>query len=297
MDVPAHTVSELQTRLRARGLSPVEALTALEARSAAMDPQMHGYLWRGIEGARGEAESADVSLARGGVPVAIKDLINVRGQPCTCGSKILEPYRANYDATVITKLRAAGAIPFGRLNMDEVAMGSSTENSAFGPTLNPWDRSRIPRGSSGGSAAVVAADAAFVALGSDTGGSIRQPAALCGCVGLKTTYGRVSRFGLVAFASSLDQIGPLTKTVRDAALLLNVIAGKDPLDSTSLDESTPDYSGQLGREIKGLKLGLPREYFIEGIDPQVNRAVQAAIRHYASLGAEIIEVSLPHTEH
>ena len=297
MDLPALSVTELQARLRARELSPVEAVTALEARIAAIDPQIHGYLWRDFESARREAESADVSLPLGGVPVAIKDLINVRGQPCTCGSKILAPYRANYDATVITKLRAAGAIPFGRLNMDEFAMGSSTENSAFGPTLNPWDTSRIPGGSSGGSAAVVAADTAFAALGSDTGGSIRQPAALCGCVGLKTTYGRVSRFGLVAFASSLDQIGPLTKTVRDAALLLKVIAGKDPLDSTSLDESTPDYCAQLGREIKGLKLGLPREYFIEGIDPQVNSAVQAAIRHYESLGAEIIEVSLPHTEH
>lgn len=297
MDLPALSVSELQARLRSRELSPVEALIALEARIAAIDPQIHGYLWRDFESARRLAESADVSLPLGGVPLAIKDLISVQSQPCTCGSKILAPYRANYDATVITKLRAAGAIPFGRLNMDEFAMGSSTENSAFGPTLNPWDRSRIPGGSSGGSAAVVAADLAFAALGSDTGGSIRQPAALCGCVGLKTTYGRVSRFGLVAFASSLDQIGPLTKTVRDAGLLLNAIAGKDSLDSTCLDEPVPDYTVLLGREIKGLKLGLPREYFIEGIDPQVNAAVHAAIRHYESLGAEIIEVSLPHTEH
>lgn len=297
MDLPALSVSELQARLRSRELSPVEALTALEARIAAIDPQIHGYLSRDFEGALRLAESADVSLPLGGVPVAIKDLINVRSQPCTCGSKILLPYRASYDATVITKLRAAGAIPFGRMNMDEFAMGSSTENSAFGATLNPWDTSRIPGGSSGGSAAAVAADTAFAALGSDTGGSIRQPAALCGCVGLKTTYGRVSRFGLVAFASSLDQIGPLTKTVRDAALLLNAIAGKDPLDSTCLDEPVPDYTAPLGREIRGVRLGLPREYFIEGIDPQVNAAVHAAIRHYQSLGAEIVEVSLPHTEH
>jgi aspartyl-tRNA(Asn)/glutamyl-tRNA(Gln) amidotransferase subunit A len=181
--------------------------------------------------------------------------------------------------------------------MDEFAMGSSTENSAYGPARNPLDVRCVPGGSSGGSAAAVAAGITPIALGSETGGSVRQPAAFCGVVGVKPTYGRVSRYGLVAFASSLDQIGPLTKTVRDAALLLNVIAGKDPLDSTSLDESTPDYCGQLGREIKGLKLGLPREYFIEGIDPQVNGAVQAAIRHYESLGAEIIEVSLPHTEH
>ena len=176
-------------------------------------------------------------------------------------------------------------------------MGSSTENSAFGPTLNPWDTSRIPGGSSGASAAVVAAAEAFASLGSDTGGSIRQPAALCGCVGVKPTYGRVSRFGLVAFASSLDQIGPFTKTVRDSGLLLNALAGKDPLDSTSLDEPVPDYTGLLGRDVKGLKLGLPKEYFIAGIDPQVEAAVRAAIRHYESLGAEIVDVSLPHTEH
>jgi aspartyl-tRNA(Asn)/glutamyl-tRNA(Gln) amidotransferase subunit A len=176
-------------------------------------------------------------------------------------------------------------------------MGSSTENSAFGRTRNPWDTARVPGGSSGGSAAVVAADEAFAALGSDTGGSIRQPAALCGCVGLKPTYGRVSRFGLVAFASSLDQIGPFTKTVRDAALLLNVISGRDPQDSTSLAEPVPDYTATLGRDVKGLRIGLPREYFIDGVDPQVNAAVRAAIKHYESLGAEIVEVSLPHTEY
>ena len=216
---------------------------------------------------------------------------------CSCGSKILDGYRATYDATVIKMLRAAGAIPFGRCNMDEFAMGSSTENSAFGRSCNPWDPSRVPGGSSGGSAAVVAANEAFAALGSDTGGSIRQPAALCGCVGLKPTYGRVSRFGLVAFASSLDQIGPFTKTVEDAALVLNAISGRDPLDSTSLEEPVPDYTAQLGQDLKGVKLGMPREYFISGIDPQVDAAVRAAIRHYESLGAEIVEVSLPNTEH
>jgi aspartyl-tRNA(Asn)/glutamyl-tRNA(Gln) amidotransferase subunit A len=206
-------------------------------------------------------------------------------------------YRANYDATVIARLRAAGAIPFGRANMDEFAMGSSTENSAFGPSHNPWDLTRTTGGSSGGSAAVVAADEAFAALGSDTGGSIRQPAALCGIVGVKPTYGRVSRYGLVAFASSLDQIGPFTKTVRDAGLLLNAIAGRDPMDSTSLDQPVPDSTALLGRDILGMKLGMPREYFIEESIRKWDAAVRAAIKHYESLGAEIVEVSLPNTEH
>jgi aspartyl-tRNA(Asn)/glutamyl-tRNA(Gln) amidotransferase subunit A len=210
---------------------------------------------------------------------------------------MLEGYRSPYDATVIRKLRAAGAIPFGRLNMDEFAMGSSTENSAYQRTANPWDLTRIPGGSSGGSAAVVAANEAFASLGSDTGGSIRQPASLCGCVGLKPTYGRVSRFGLIAFASSLDQIGPFTKTVEDSALLLNAIAGHDPMDSTTRAADVPDYTGLLGRDLKGVRIGMPKEYFIEGIDPQVDSAVRAAVRHYESLGAEIVEVSLPHTEY
>ena len=291
------SVSDLQTKLRAKEISPVEVVRALEARIAQIDPQIHGYLSRDFDAALKLAETADVSLPLGGVPIAIKDVINVTGEPCTCASKILVGYRSNYDATVIRKLRAAGAIPFGRTNLDEFAMGSSTENSAFGHTRNPWDTSRIPGGSSGGSAAVVAADEAFAALGSDTGGSIRQPAALCGCVGLKPTYGRVSRFGLVAFASSLDQIGPFTKTVRDAGLLLTAISGRDPQDSTSLNEPVPDYTAGLGGDLKGIRLGLPREYFIEGVDPQVDAAVRAAIKQYEALGAEIVEVSLPHTEH
>ncbi len=291
------TVAELQQKLRAREVSPVEVLDALDARISAVDPQIHGYLSRDVAIARSLAEKADVSLPLGGVPIAIKDVINVTGEPCTAASKILRGYTSTYDATVIARLRAAGAIPFGRCNLDEFAMGSSTENSAFGRTMNPWDLSRVPGGSSGGSAAVVAADEAFAALGSDTGGSIRQPAALCGCVGLKPTYGRVSRFGLIAFASSLDQIGPFAKTVRDAGLLLNAIAGKDPLDSTSLDVPVEDATALLGRDLKGVKLGMPREYFIAGIDPQVDAAVRSAIRHYEGLGAEIVEVSLPHTGH
>ncbi|MCE9520393.1 MAG: Asp-tRNA(Asn)/Glu-tRNA(Gln) amidotransferase subunit GatA, partial [Verrucomicrobia bacterium] len=200
-----------------------------------------------------------------------------------------------YDATVTTKLRQAGAIPFGRLNCDEFAMGSSTENSAFGPSRNPWDHARVPGGSSGGSASAVAANIAIAALGSDTGGSIRQPAAFCGLVGLKPTYGTVSRYGLVAFASSLDQIGPMTKTVEDAAILLNHLAGKDTQDSTSLDQTVPDFTATLGRDIKGLRIGLPKEYFAEGIHPQILDRVQQAVKQLESIGARIEEISLPHT--
>ena len=297
MELSSLSLTDAQASLRAKEVSPAELLRALDARIARVDPQIHGYLSRDLDAALACAEKADVSLPLGGLPIAIKDGINVRGEPCTAASKILQGYRANYDATVIRKLRAAGAIPFGRCNLDEFAMGSSTENSAFGHTRNPWDTTRIPGGSSGGSAAVVAADEAFAALGSDTGGSIRQPAALCGIVGLKPTYGRVSRFGLIAFASSLDQIGPFTKTVRDAGLVLNAIAGRDTQDSTSLDEPVPDHTALLGRDLKGLRLGMPREYFIAGLDPQVDAAVRAAVRHYESLGAEIVEVSLPNTEH
>jgi len=297
MSLTSLSVSDLQQKLRAREASPVEALDALESRIAAVDPSIHGYLSRDYAAARALAEKADVNLPLGGVPIAIKDVINVIGEPCTCASKILLGYKSTYDATVISRLRAAGAIPFGRCNMDEFAMGSSTENSAFGRSCNPWDLARVPGGSSGGSAAVVAADEAYASLGSDTGGSIRQPAALCGIVGLKPTYGRVSRYGLVAFASSLDQIGPFTKTVRDAGLLLNAIAGRDPQDSTSLDVPTEDATALLGRDLKGVKLGMPKEYFISGIDPQVDASIRAAIAKYESLGAEIVEVSLPHTEH
>ena len=297
MSLTSLSITELQQQFRSGAASPVEAVEALEARIAAVDGRIHGYLSRDFATARALAEKADISLPLGGVPIAIKDAINVKGEPCTAGSKILEGYTASYDATVIAKLRAAGAIPFGRCNLDEFAMGSSTENSAYGRTMNPWDFSRIPGGSSGGSAAVVAADEAFAALGSDTGGSIRQPAAHCGCVGLKPTYGRVSRYGLIAYASSLDQIGPFAKTVRDASLVTNVISGRDRMDSTSLDVPVEDSTALLGRDLKGIKLGMPREYFIGGMDPQVDAAVRAAIRHYESLGAEIVEVSLPHTEH
>jgi aspartyl-tRNA(Asn)/glutamyl-tRNA(Gln) amidotransferase subunit A len=231
-----------------------------------------------------------------GVPIAIKDNMLIRGERCTCSSKILENYVATYDATVIQKLRAADAVFIGHTNLDEFAMGSSTENSAFRVTKNPWDLDRIPGGSSGGSAAAVAARMAPLSLGSDTGGSIRQPAALCGILGLKPTYGRVSRFGLVAFASSLDQIGPFATTAQDAALLLQAIAGGDIHDSTSVQKPVPDYAAALSKSIKGLRIGLPKEYFIAGVDPEVDQAVRQAVKALQALGATVKEISLPHTE-
>jgi aspartyl-tRNA(Asn)/glutamyl-tRNA(Gln) amidotransferase subunit A len=288
----------LRAQLRDGSLTPTGLIDDLAAKIAARDSEVGAYLSYDVEAARAEAAAADLSLPLGGIPIAIKDNINVLGQPCTCGSRFLsENYTAPYDATVIRKLRAAGAIPFGRLNMDEFAMGSATENSALQTTRNPRDLTRIPGGSSGGSAASVAAGTAFASLGSDTGGSIRQPASHCGVVGLKPSYGRVSRYGLVAFASSLDQIGPLTHTVEDAALMLQAIAGHDPLDSTSLDLPVPDYTAELNDGVKGLKLGLPKEYFGDGIDPAVRAKVMAAVEKLAAQGAEIVEISLPHTEY
>ncbi|OGW81193.1 MAG: aspartyl/glutamyl-tRNA amidotransferase subunit A [Omnitrophica bacterium RIFCSPHIGHO2_02_FULL_51_18] len=232
-----------------------------------------------------------------GVPIAIKDNICVEGQEASCASKILQNYIAPYNATVIEKLLDAGAVIFGRTNMDEFAFGSSCETSFYGPAKNPWDLARVPGGSSGGSAASVASRTAIAALGSDTGGSIRQPAALCGIVGLKPTYGRVSRYGLIAFASSLDQIGPMTRDVRDSALLLNVIAGYDPKDSTSADVPVPDYTSFLGQSIKGMKIGMPKEYFKEGLSKEVGEAIKSAVKKLEGLGAVVSEVSLPHTEH
>ncbi len=296
-DLPALTIADLQSLLRRKEVSPREVIDSLGARIESVEPKIDAYLSIDFEAAAKEADKVDVDLPLGGVPIAIKDIINVKGQPCTCGSKILANYRSPYDATVIQKLRAAGAVPFGKTNMDEFAMGSSTENSSVKVTRNPWDMSRVPGGSSGGSAAAVAADSAFGGLGTDTGGSIRQPASLCGVVGVKPSYGRVSRFGLVAFASSLDQVGPLTKTVRDSALIMNAMAGHDPQDSTSLNEPVPDYTKNLGRDLKGMRLGLPKEYMIEGIDPQVKSAVDIALKQLQLLGAEIVDVSLPHTDY
>jgi aspartyl-tRNA(Asn)/glutamyl-tRNA(Gln) amidotransferase subunit A len=271
-----------------------------------VDGSIHAFLSHDDADALAQADAADKALAAGvkheenpllGIPVAIKDVLAVKGHPLNCASKILGKFVSPYDGTAIEKLRNAGAIVFGRLNMDEFAMGSSTENSAFGATRNPWDTSRIPGGSSGGSAAAVAADECIASLGTDTGGSIRQPAALCGCVGLKPTYGRISRYGLVAFASSLDQIGPFTKDVLDSAILLEAMSGHDLRDSTSVPEPVPHYSKELTGDIKGLKIGLPKEYMIGGLDAEVNASVKAAVEQLQKLGAEVVEISLPHTDY
>jgi aspartyl-tRNA(Asn)/glutamyl-tRNA(Gln) amidotransferase subunit A len=300
------TISELTAKIRLREVSARAATQQCLDRVAQVDGQVRAFLSFDAADALAQADAIDQSLAAGsaaahrpllGVPVGIKDVLAVKNHPLNCASKILGSFISPYDATVTEKLRAAGAIIFGRLNMDEFAMGSSTENSAFGCTRNPWDLTRIPGGSSGGSAAAVAADEVIAAIGSDTGGSIRQPAALCGCVGLKPTYGRVSRYGLVAFASSLDQIGPFTKDVRDAATLLKVISGPDPRDSTSVAEAVPDYVQALDGNVKGLRLGLPKEYMIGGLDPEVKAAVDAAVKQLESLGATVQEISLPHTEY
>jgi aspartyl-tRNA(Asn)/glutamyl-tRNA(Gln) amidotransferase subunit A len=292
------TLTSLRQKLLAGATTPTAILERLAGEMILRDHAKTGaYLSYDLQSALAEAATVDLNLPLGGIPIAIKDNINVLGQPCTCGSRFLKNFISPYDATVIRKLRAAGAIPFGRMNMDEFAMGSATENSALQLTRNPRDPSRIPGGSSGGSAAAVADLTAIAALGSDTGGSIRQPASHCGVVGLKPSYGRVSRYGLVAFASSLDQIGPITQTVEDAALLLQAISGSDPLDSTCLDAPVPDFLSGLHDGVKGLKLGIPKEYFGEGIHPGVRKNVENAIQHLAAQGAEIVEISLPHTEH
>ncbi|HXJ60053.1 MAG TPA: Asp-tRNA(Asn)/Glu-tRNA(Gln) amidotransferase subunit GatA [Verrucomicrobiae bacterium] len=298
------TLSELTGRLARREVSSREIVQACLDHIRAVDERVHAFLSYDAEDALAQADAADKALAAGashqqqpllGIPISVKDVLAVKRQPLGCGSRILSKFTSPYDATVVEKLKAAGAIVFGRLNMDEFAMGSSTENSAFGPTRNPWDISRIPGGSSGGSAAAVASEQCLVTLGSDTGGSIRQPAALCGVVGVKPTYGRVSRYGLVAYASSLDQIGTLARTVRDAAAILQVISGHDARDSTSLPAPVPDYAAALAGSLQGLKLGLPKEYFIGGLDPEVQAAVRTAVQQMEKLGAEIIEISLPHT--
>ncbi len=297
------SIRELTPLLSRREISPVEAVEAFLARITVRDPELNAFITVDEEGALAQAREAEARLVRGetgallGVPLAIKDILATKGLRTTCGSRILENFVPPFDATVCTRLRQAGAVFLGKVNMDEFAMGSSTENSAYGVTHNPWRRDCIPGGSSGGSAAAVAADLCTASVASDTGGSIRQPASHCGVVGLKPTYGRVSRFGLVAYASSLDQVGPVTKEVRDAALLLEVIAGHDTRDSTAVSEPVPNYLEHLEKDIKGLKIGVPKEYFGEGLDPEVETAVQGAIKTLADLGADIVEVSLPHTEY
>ena len=292
------TIRQLQSELKTGNISPVDIVNDVIKSIEDKDSEVGAYLSINGEDAITRAKEADISKPLGGIPVSIKDLINVKGQPCSCGSRILkDSYTSTYDATVIKKLKEAGAIPLGRVNMDEFAMGSSTENSGIQITKNPWDFESIPGGSSGGSAASVSNGTAIASLGSDTGGSIRQPASFCGTVGLKPSYGRVSRYGLVAFASSLDQIGPITKTSEDAAIILNTIAGKDQHDSTSLDSEVPDYLQSLNGEIKGLRIGMPKEYFTEGIDSEVLSSVQQGIQTLNELGAEIVDISLPHTEY
>ena len=297
------TVHELREQLKRGATTSVEVVTSLLAAIALRDGDLKAYVTLDAEGALKQAAEADRRRAAGedapllGIPLAIKDVLNVTGQPCTCGSQILQGYVAPYDATAIAKLREAGVVFVGRTNMDEFAMGGTTENSSFQVTRNPHDLERVPGGSSGGSAAAVGGGIAVAALGSDTGGSIRQPASFCGCVGLKPTYGRISRYGLTAFASSLDQIGPMTHDVRDAAILLGAMAGVDPMDSSSVDCPVPDYTAALSGDLKGMTLGLPQEYFVEGLDPEVASSVRAAVARCRELGAEIREVSLPHTEY
>src|SRR5215470_12544511 len=298
------TAHELGARYRSGEATPTQAATEYLARIDAHDPQVRAFLTVTREDALRRAAEADARFRAGtprgpldGVPIALKDVLCTKRIRSTCGSKILDHFVPPYDATVVTRLYEAGAVLLGKLNMDEFAMGSSTEHSGFFTTRNPWDLSRVPGGSSGGASAAVAAHLAALSLGTDTGGSIRQPAAFSGVLGMKPTYGRVSRYGLIAFASSLDQLGPFSKDVEDAALMLQVIAGVDPMDSTSVDVPVPDYRGGLGQGIQGLRLGVPAEYFIDGMDPEVERAVRVAITELEKLGARTEPVSLPHTEY
>jgi aspartyl-tRNA(Asn)/glutamyl-tRNA(Gln) amidotransferase subunit A len=298
------SIQEAHRLLRKKEISSQDLTRAILDRINAVDEKVGAYITVDPETAMAQAETADKAISEGrltpltGVPIALKDLICTKGLRTTCGSKILENFIPPYDASVVKKLKKDGAVIIGKLNMDEFAMGSSTEHSGFKLTHNPWDLTRIPGGSSGGSAAAVASDMCIGSLGSDTGGSIRQPASHCGVVGLKPTYGRVSRFGLVAFASSLDQIGPLTKDVTDCAILMNSISGYDPSDSTSVPENVPDYTSFLENGLKGMVVGIAREYSTaQGIDPDVSQAVERAVKKIEALGAEPVEISLPHTEY
>ena len=297
------TISEARAAIDRGEISPVELTSSVFRRIDAVEETIKAYVTLVREHALTEAIKAEGRIKNGdkgillGIPIAIKDNMCTEGIRTTCSSKILENFIPPYESTVTRRLKEQGYILIGKTNLDEFAMGSSTENSAFGYTRNPWDTTRVPGGSSGGSAAAVAAGECIAALGSDTGGSIRQPAALCGVVGLKPTYGRVSRYGLVAFASSLDQIGPITKNVRDSAILMNIISGNDPYDSTSASQSVPDFTSVLGQDIKGTKIGIPKEYFIEGMDKEVEKSVREAVKKLESLGAIPLEISLSHTDY
>ena len=297
------TLHAMQQRLRNKEVTSVELTRAFLERIGSVDPSINAYLTVTAEQALEDAARADRRLAEGqgaeltGIPLALKDIFITEGVRTTCASRILENFVPPYDGTAVAKLKEQGAVLLGKLNMDEFAMGSSNENSAFGAVKNPWNLDYVPGGSSGGSAACIAARLAAATLGTDTGGSIRQPAANCGVVGLKPTYGRVSRYGVIAFASSLDQVGPIARDVEDCAILLQAVAGYDAADSTSVDMPVPDYRATLRDGVKGLKIGLPREYFIEGLDPDVQQATDDAIAVLRELGAELVEVALPHTEY
>ncbi len=303
MELYRLSISEAKELLDKRKITAKELLNSIYQRIESVDSKVKAFVTLSKEKAYEMADASQKQINEGrsltiqGIPVAIKDNMCTKGIRTTCSSKILADFIPPYESTVTSRLRENGYILIGKTNLDEFAMGSSTENSGFFTTRNPWDIERIPGGSSGGSAAAVAADECIVALGSDTGGSIRQPASLCGVVGLKPTYGRVSRYGLVAFASSLDQIGPITKNVKDSAILLNIISGKDPFDSTSAPVAVPDFTKVLGNEIKGLKIGIPKEYFIKGMDREIEESVKTAIKKLESLGAVPVDISLPHTEY
>ncbi len=302
MDLSTLTIGSTRAAIAQKQLTATQLVEAFYKKIKADDPEIHAYLTLCEDRATQQAERIDKLASAGqplpplaGVPVGIKDVMVTRGVRTTAGSKILENFIPPYDCTAVARMEAAGAIVLGKMNCDEFAMGSSNENSAYGPVHNPRDKSRVPGGSSGGSAAAVAADMAVATLGSDTGGSIRQPASFCGVVGLMPTYGRVSRYGLIAFASSLDHIGPLTKTVKDAAIILRVIAGHDPMDSTSADVPVPDYEAELAKPVHGLRIGVPQEYFGDGLDSEVRAAIEAGIAKLRSAGCAIVPISLPHT--
>jgi aspartyl-tRNA(Asn)/glutamyl-tRNA(Gln) amidotransferase subunit A len=297
------TIHELHDKLKRKEVSSVEATKSVLARIEAVEGRVNAFITITREEALADAAAADKRIAAGemdiltGIPIALKDIFLTKGIRTTCASRILENFIPPYDATSVARLKERGAVLVGKLNQDEFAMGSSCESSAFGPTKNPWDLDCIPGGSSGGSAAAIAAQEATATLGTDTGGSIRQPASHCGCVGLKPTYGRVSRYGVIAYASSLDQVGPVTRDVADCAVMLGAVAGYDPRDSTSVNLPVPDYGKALVTDVQGLKIGLPKEYFLPGLDPAVKKALDEAIATYTGLGAEFREITLPHTDY
>lgn len=303
MSIP-RTIKEAAGLIEKREASPVELTELFLERISAEDGRINSYITVWEEAALEAARGAEKQISEGnylgalhGVPIALKDIFVTKGSRTTCGSKMLRDFVSPYNSTVAEKLMASGSVVLGKNNMDEFAMGSSNETSYFGPVKNPWDTDRVPGGSSGGSAAATAANLCVASVGTDTGGSIRQPGSLCGVVGMKPTYGRVSRYGMIAFASSLDQAGPLAKTVEDAAIILSSIAGHDPMDSTSVNLPAADYANALSTDIKGLRVGIPKEYFISGMDPEVEKSVRKAIAELEALGAEIVEISLPHSRY